>query len=179
MAPEVLSAFSSSLSLPLQLPPMLQFASTQAPLGLRWICLLGKSFLPQESVGQKVPRGLSGCGTFSSLGLALIYLHIVSQYTPNSTLNRSLGEGKKWGQWLLGVLISLGTLFLGPNNTPLLFIYTMLDARQAVPNEDIICLLFPSRSTRREFSHIVTASFPGGQRNPSQDFLPLGFVVIS
>lgn len=137
---------------------------------------LGKSFLPQESVGQKVPRGLSCCGTFSSLGL---YLHIASQYTPNSILNRNLGEGKKCGQWLLGVLISLGTLFLGPNNTPLLFIYPVHDACQAVPNKDIICLLFPSRSARREFSHVVTASFPGGQRNPSPDFLPLGFVVIS
>lgn len=79
----------------------------------------------------------------------------------------------------MGVLISLGTPFLGPNNTPLLFIYTMHDACQAVPNEDVICLLFPSQSARREFSHIVPASFPGGQRNPSQDFPPLGFVVIS
>lgn len=79
----------------------------------------------------------------------------------------------------MGVFISLGTLFLGPNHTPLLFVYTMHDACQAVPNKDIICLLFPSLSTRREFSHIVTTSFPGGQSVPSQAFLPMGFVVIS
>lgn len=67
----------------------------------------------------------------------------------------------------MGVFISLGTLLLGPNHTSFLFVYTKRDACQAVPNEDVTACLFPSRSTRKEFSHIVTASFPGGQRNPS------------
>lgn len=47
-----------------------------------------------------------------------------------------------------------GNLFLGPNNTPLLFIYPVHDACQAVPNEDIICLLFPSG--RQENSPILS-----------------------
>ena len=39
--------------------------------------------------------------------------------------------------------ICLGTPFLGPNHTPLLFVYTMCDACRVVPNEDIIYLLLP------------------------------------
>lgn len=62
----------------------------------------------------------------------------------------------------MGVFISLGALFLGPNHTALLFAYTMHAARHAVPNEDISDCLLPSPRTGRELSHDVTASFPGG-----------------
>lgn len=72
----------------------------------------------------------------------------------------------------MGVLISLGTPFLGPDNTPLLFICTMHDACQAVPNEDVICLLFPSQSARREFSHIVLLPFQVARETLPRIFSP-------
>lgn len=54
----------------------------------------------------------------------------------------------------------------------------MMHARLFLMKRLSACV-FSSLRTSREFSHIVTASFPGGQRNPYQDFPPVGSVFIS
>lgn len=141
MAPEFLSA---SLPHCCQLSSSLpcHFCICTGSTRLWWICLLGKSFLSQEYVGQKLPCGLSCCGTFPSLGLALNYLSITSQFTQNSTPTK-MEKKKKMRTGLWEFSICLGTPLLGPNHTPLLFVYTMCDACRVVPNEDIIYLLLP------------------------------------
>lgn len=127
------------------------------------------------------PSGI--CGTENALWPRLLWnfyfpwscidlAPIAFQFTQNSTLLKFRRKKKEREPWFMGVFISLGALFLGPNHTALLFAYTMHDARHAVPNEDITAYLLPSLRTRRERSHIVTASFPGGLTTLPRIFSP-------